>query len=467
MRLSVITNTFNEGPRVKATCDAFISAGADEVVVCSDGTMDGCCDSLPGRAVVVRHDTPLGCGKSKFDATAQASGDVFMWVDAHQNVLDGNIRDMAQRAIDNGTIICPAVGNIHYDENWNAARIPNSKGPFYPNDEGIIVSSNAQYRCNIVPKNRCVSVGLTMSRQTYLRVGGWNRFRARHGSQERGMSLRAFMAGVDVEIDPTTILGHEFYSKRSTSRNDKGQHYRFNNVVPSIWNAWHSYMTVCSPEGFENHIKPWILSHDVAAKGQGAMKDPCAIADRDYFLRHCKSRPDSDLFALIEELVGSKPPPVDKGTASLEPAATRIIGAMARGHCLELGTGSGKGTLALLDGAMSVVSVDHLPQFTQKAKATITDDRVQFVTCPINSQTGFYDLSSIRGKFDCIVVDGPPGKAARATSIASVLPLLADGGFILEDDAVRAGENITKASSDFGLSMEMLPTRRGLALIKI
>lgn len=225
-------------------------------------------------------------------------------------------------------------------------------------------------------------------------------------------------------------------------------------------------MTVCSPAAFSSQIQPWLMSLEDGGVGSGALMDSYALADRDYFLRHCKSRPDSDLFELIEQLLAKKKAPQDPGTAALEPAAIRIIGSMARGRCLELGTGSGGGTLALLKGAMSVVSIDHQQRFTTLARETIKDPRVEFMTCPLDPATGFYNLSTITGKFDCIVVDGPLGTAARRNSIVSVLPLLAPGGFILEDDAIRDSANIKPAVAKAGLHLEMLATKRGLAKIQ-
>ncbi len=465
MKLSVIINTFNEGPRVSATCEAFLAAGADEIVVCSDGTTDGSCDSLPAGAVVVRHEKPMGCGQAKFSATSIATGDVFLWVDAHQNILSGDVRAMAQRALSNGTIVCPAIGNIYYDDQWKAHRLPESKRLFYPNDDNILPDSTSQYRSVPHPLTFQVGVGLCMSRQSYLRVGGWNRFSGRHGSQERGMALRAFMAGVDVEVDPSTVIGHEFFGATHPSRNPSAGHYRYSAYVP-MFNAWHSYMAVCSQAGFANHIRPWLLSYPKGPQGVNAEKDANAIADRDYFQRHCRRRTDSDLFTLMEELLAKKPVQSDPGTAALEPAAVRIIGATARGRCLELGTGSGRGTLALLNGAMSVVSVDHMLRFTTLAKRTITDPRAEFVTCPIDPATGFYDLSTIRGKFDTILIDGPPGTKARVNSIASVFPLLSAGGIILQDDANRDRVSIENGVISANLHKTMMPTKRGLAMLQ-
>ena len=464
MTLTVITNTFNEGKRVESTCKEFLKAGADEVIVCADGSTDGSCDSLPAGVKVVRNETSVGCGRSKFIATMHATGDVLMWVDAHQSVLSGDLRAMAQKALSNGTVVCPPLGNIFYDEQWNPQRMPASRN-FYPNDDCILPDSTAQYRLNPVV-GKAVGVGLCMSRDTYLRSGGWNRFLGRHGSQERGMALRLFMAGIPVEIDDTILVGHEFFGTTHPSRNSTTGQYRFNNIAPSIFNAWHSYMTVSSPAVFEKWFKPWLLACPNGASGQKAVDNLDAQQDRDYFLRHCKHRTDSELLEFTEGLLEKRKPTKDPGTASLEPDAVRILNSMARGRCLELGSGSGLGTTAILKGALSVVSVDHMPKYTALAASKVPDSRVEFVTCPLSPATGFYDLSSLKGIFDFVLIDGPPGRMARRNALRQVAPLLAVGAVVIEDDAKRDMVNIAPLAKELGFSMKLLPTNRGLAVLK-
>lgn len=459
MRLSVITNAFNEGPRVAATCRAFLEAGADEVIVCADGTQDGSCDNLPDKVKVIRNEVSLGCGKSKRRATDASTGDVLLWVDAHQNVVDGDIRAMAQRAL-GGAIINPLLVNIYYDEQWMPHKLKENATGFWPNDEGILPVSNKQYLYARPEKPRMVGVGLCMSRRTYTALGGWNNYLARHGSQERGMALRAFMAGIDVETHPEVTIGHEFFGKEHPSRNHSGK-FRFANIVSGYVNLWHAYLTVCSHGAFTSFMKPWLLSLQGGDKGRMAESCPETMADRDYFHRHCKRKTDDELFAFLNDLLAKMPLEKDPGGASMEPAALRLIQTHARGRCLEFGTGTGGGTKALLEVATAVVSVDHLEQYSIKAREQIED--AEFITCPIDPMTGFYDISCIDGLFDTIVIDGPPGKAARLHSVQRASQLLAPGGVIFVDDAKRDKSNIDSACYLEGFHCELLPTNRGLA----
>jgi predicted O-methyltransferase YrrM len=154
----------------------------------------------------------------------------------------------------------------------------------------------------------------------------------------------------------------------------------------------------------------------------------------------------------------------DNGGASLEPAAVHFLKTHAVGRCLELGTGSGKGTESLLEGAMEVVSIDHISTYSNSARDKIKAPNVKFITAPVKTN-GFYDLSVVEGRFDLIIIDGPPGTKARRYSVEECLPFLAYGGCILADDANRDIEGIKDAVQKFNLKLEMLPTRRGLAKI--
>lgn len=271
------------------------------------------------------------------------------------------------------------------------------------------------------------------------------------------------MAGVPVAVDDEILLGHEFYGEKHPSRNSSTGQYRFNNLVSTHHNLWHAYQTVLSEPGFKAVMAPWLESLEGGIQGKAAMQDQEALQDRDYFLRHCKRRTDDELFEFLSGLT-----PLtfakDKGGAILEPAAVHFIKAHAIGRCLELGTGSGKGALSLLEGASSVVSVDHMAQYTNAAKSSVKDPRAIFHTAGIKSN-GFYDLSFLEGKFDLIIIDGPPGTKARRFSVEECLPHLAFGGVILADDAKRDIEGINEAALKYDLNIVMLPTSRGLAKI--
>ena len=451
--IAVIVNSLKEGPRLAATCRDFHDhlaerSVAHEIIACDDGTPDGP-GPLPDYARLVRHEETQGCARSKLDSTALATARTLLWVDAHQAPLEGDLRDLISMALAERIVVCPITSNMAYDAEWRSYKYGGLK---QPNNFGLLPQPARQY----LPMNAvqaplyAVSVGLCMSRETYGALGGWNNYSATHGSQERGMALRAFMAGVPVRFCPSVTIGHEFYGSAHPSRN-KSPWPRMRGAYSTA--LLHAYATVCTEETTEYYVRQF-LDDDQPVP-------PEAVVDRAHFARYCKRRPDQDLIALLEDLFAHDDIPADKGTSVLEPAALRIIAASARGRCLELGTGSGAGTKALLAGATEVVTVDHDSRFSAEPHPRVTQ---------IHTKLGadrFYDLegAGVAGPFDLAVVDGPPF-SARRTAARHVLPLLSQSGVVLVDDANRDTALIDSWCRDFNLSRENARTRRGLAILR-
>ncbi|MCX6901684.1 MAG: glycosyltransferase [Verrucomicrobia bacterium] len=454
MKLSVIINTFNEGGRVTATCRDFLAAGADEVIVCADGTTDGSCDALPDGVRVVKHDKPLGCGKAKLAATAAATGDALLWVDAHQTVLAGDIRALAGRAVESGAIVCPALANIAYDANWRAYRLPGSQRVFHPNNEAILPFSTSQYRRAPEPSPLMVGVGLCMSRDTYARVGGWNTFAGRHGSQERGMALRAFMSGVPVVSLDDVMLGHEFFGTTHPSRNSDGGQYRFNNIVPAWMNVWHAYYAVCGETAFRERIIPWL--HRCGCGPADAIADRALTAearlDHELFERASKRVADDALLAMLETLAlkthfplspvsNLKSPISNVPTNSMHsfvPVLEQWLDRIKPTSVLEWGPGaSSRVILGRLPSGARLTSIEHDDTWLQRARASVPPCAARWDTLlePVNRRVSRYAHRAldIRPAPQLIFIDG----RRRVECALAAIQVLAPGGVIILHDARR------------------------------
>lgn len=118
-----------------------------------------------------------------------------------------------------------------------------------------------------------------------------------------------------------------------------------------------------------------------------------------------------------------------------EPRTAALLATLAAskpsGRLLELGTGTGLATAALLNGmdaASQLVSVDVDPSVQGVARAALGGDaRVTFVL-----QDGLdYIRSQPTGVFDLVFADAMPGKYE---ALDEALALVADGGFFVGDD---------------------------------
>lgn len=305
MLISVCINSHNEGPRLRDTVSAFdanLSGKPHEFVVVADEVTDGGADGLaeavaPGVPVrVIRNAQRVGCGRSKAQAIASAVGDVLVFVDAHQSVLFGDVADMCARALADDCLYTPVVRNIEYDRATWATR-PLGSANEIPYDEALRWG-RFQYkrypdewvRAHHLTDLRMVGVGFAISRKTLDVMGGFNRYVGLHGSQERGISLRAFMCGVPVRLYADVIVGHEY---RQGKPRPKG--YKAFTAMDQARNFWHAHFVVSGPEAWRA-IRPRM--ERLARGGGDVCAHPEVIAEREAFLAR-RVRSDADLLELL------------------------------------------------------------------------------------------------------------------------------------------------------------------------
>ncbi len=64
-KISVIIPSRQEGEEVLLTCESFLKAGVDEVIVVDDASVDGSCNNLPEEVLVVRNNEFMGVGRAR------------------------------------------------------------------------------------------------------------------------------------------------------------------------------------------------------------------------------------------------------------------------------------------------------------------------------------------------------------------------------------------------------------------
>jgi len=317
--ISVCINSHNEGFRLRETVRAFRENLGDwphEFVIVADEITDGGADGLdavaaPAPLQVIRNAARKGCAQCKRMAIAAATGDVLIFVDAHQNVLKGLLSDMAMRALAEDAIFTPVVRNIEYDAQHRArlidpaCQIPYEKGMRFTCDQ-YAKRDLAWADAHHLQEIKMVGVGLAISRKTLDRLGGFNRYIGLHGSQERGIALRAFMADVPVKLDSSVHVGHEY---RAGKPRPPG--YRKWTSADQARNYWHAYFVVSGPEAWKA-LEPRM--HGLARLGADVVKRPEVIAERDTFQRQHKRRTDRDLLEFLQVIP----------TAAEKPAAPAI-----------------------------------------------------------------------------------------------------------------------------------------------
>jgi len=469
--VSVCINSKDEGLRLKRTCESFHKALADvkhEILVLADGCEAECYLGLDDVKVFINEDS-VGCGRAKRYLLSKAVGRVIIFTDAHTEVISEALLRVIQKALRNKAIYTPLLMKIYYDEEWKPY-VPG-KAKFSTQPYGACIGRWGQYQVASADEKTkdtqvmmpsCTTIA---SRETWNAVGGWNNFLSLLGSQERGLAWRAFMSRIAIVQAHDLIVGHEFQAKSNPSRNKRP--YNPNGKFAAACNMRHTFKTILSDKAykqlFEKFIGEW--SYDLY------QEDEFAGEDQKNF-KSLNKRTDEDFFNRLSELEGLLPVRSDDGGATLESKAVECIAARASGNALEFGTGSGKGTLALMrSNTTSVTSVDNNKHYLDGAHLFINfvepDNKVEFVVDTINSATGFYSLDFINTElYNTILIDGPPGTRARKHAIDLLLSNLAPDGIILIDDTKRDYAQIDEACIRLGLTQELIDTNRGFRVIK-
>jgi len=303
--ISICINTQNEGPRLAATVRAFHEHLADwphEFVIIADEVTDGCCDGLEKlvgktRLVILRNEKRIGCGRCKRLVIAHARGEVLVFLDAHMNVLAGSLARMACRAAVEDAIFTPVIHDIRYDDEWRMTDRTKRGLHEVPCDQGMrfeksqyAKAKDSWIRDHHLAEIRMPGVGFAISRKTIERLGGFNAYHGLHGSQERGIALRAFMAKVPVKLYSEVILGHEFRAGRPKPKGFKRWSTRGQSK-----NFWHAYFIVAGDAAWKR-IAP-ILKRK-ARGGQSVTQAPSVIEERKAFADK-KRRSDDDLLKML------------------------------------------------------------------------------------------------------------------------------------------------------------------------
>ena len=300
--VTVCVNTQNEGPRVAETFRQMLRAfgpGAKGIAV-DDASTDGCCENLPEGVLVLRNDERIGCGRSKCRAAEAADTDVAVFCDAHFMHVCGDPMVLAELAVEKQAIVCPVLRTIEYDEEWNPRVYTETRTVGDSRHLGIgwhctkaLSSDEKEPFQSLMVTPAIVVVPMNVLRD---RLGGWNAYEARYGSQERGISLRAFMADVPILTVPAVEMGHEFGTKTSASR----ARWPYPPHRPSEVDkaTWHAFAVVLEPDSFDRHVRPHLLR--THPRGEGIQNSDRVVREREVFYNRHKRRADGELLAAIE-----------------------------------------------------------------------------------------------------------------------------------------------------------------------
>lgn len=208
-QVSIIIPCKNEGKLIKQTIESILQTPSRvpyDITVINDGSTDGCCAFLQNRAktyssIRLINTTGIGAANARNLGAQLSDGEVLVFCDAHITVEADWLELLAAGVVDRGVgAVSPGIATmgkqiaIGYGMTWNEemeVRWLTSPGdvaeiPFAPGG--------------------CVAV----SRDVFNDVGGFERGFKVYGYEDVEFSLKLWLFGYRVEVDPAVVIKHYF-----------------------------------------------------------------------------------------------------------------------------------------------------------------------------------------------------------------------------------------------------------------
>ncbi len=198
MQISIIITSYNEGPEVAATVESVRNNTNDcEIILVDDASTDESCSDDLRIDRCIRHDKRLGIVPSRRDGVAAADGDCFVFLDAHQRVIEDTLNKCAAIAIERQAITYPDVyGFAHPERALHGAVL----GQAAAKDRFGLFDGTWRRRTPRDPISRCTTMIVppyVIPRSLFLKVE-WPYGMENFGASEPAISVRAFFADVDI-----------------------------------------------------------------------------------------------------------------------------------------------------------------------------------------------------------------------------------------------------------------------------
>jgi len=225
MRISVVVASHNEGELLWKTVRSCLEAveGLDaEVLVADDASTDGSVAALRGRypdVPVHAHAERRGVGPTKDLGGRAARGETVLFLDAHCKPEPGSVGRLAEgvEATGGRAVLAPAVRPLDAERWENGANAVGYGGAFDLETLAFRWTELDALRPAPAPaplglyeaqaaRGCCVAV----ARATYERLRGFDAGMRMWGVEDVDFSLRAWLLGHPVLVDPGAAVGHRF-----------------------------------------------------------------------------------------------------------------------------------------------------------------------------------------------------------------------------------------------------------------
>lgn len=211
-RVSVVIPAHNEGGNLTDTVTCILTNSLHpniEVVVVDDDSSDGSTGRLKRRwrgddRVKLVRDRGLGVAGSRNRGAAEATGDVFVFIDGHCYTPPGWLPTLTAPLADPGVgLIGPAFASLEHGNGCRGLGV-RWRGPDLEY-EWLMQQSEAPYPVPLITGG-CQAI----RRPVFEALGGYDGGMTRWGSEDLEISLRAWLMGYQVLVHPQVLIYHLF-----------------------------------------------------------------------------------------------------------------------------------------------------------------------------------------------------------------------------------------------------------------
>lgn len=209
--VSIIIPCKNEGKLIRQTIESILSTPCQlpyDITVVNDGSTDGCCAFLQGRRnlypqVKLINTTGIGSANARNLGAQHAAGDILVFCDAHITVEEDWLELLTEGLLVRGVgAAAPGIANM---ELRHAVGYGMTWGPHL--ETKWLASTGDVAEVPIAPGG-CVAV----KREVFQDVGGFERGFRVYGYEDAEFSLKLWLFGYRVEVNPSVVIQHHFRS---------------------------------------------------------------------------------------------------------------------------------------------------------------------------------------------------------------------------------------------------------------
>ncbi|GAB6179658.1 hypothetical protein JCM14036_09770 [Desulfotomaculum defluvii] len=210
-QVSIIIPCKNEGKLIRQTIESIMATPSRipyDITVVNDGSTDGCCAFLNKSkfysGIKLINTTGIGAANARNLGVQQSTGDILVFCDAHITVEPEWLEILSEGLLERGSgAISPGIANMNqnyaigYGMTWNDKL------------EARWLTSTGDITEVPIAPGGCVAV----TREVFNDVEGFETGFRTYGFEDAEFSMKLWLFGYRVEVDPAVVIQHQFRSK--------------------------------------------------------------------------------------------------------------------------------------------------------------------------------------------------------------------------------------------------------------